>query len=241
MCTGKNLRNFKSMVRIGGQESRILEEIINMSERYVAKLIPKVRRNYLPDVRMLNNVKISYRDINKEEKQHIDLGESSVSDIILYMIYQKTGMKFLREKSGKNYFLPDNLRNTINLIVLLAEMEEPEGENINDVYYYNIEKFSDYYERQWLPGNFTLKESKEIRKIFHVHSQLHQWVMFRLSECYSATKMKGEVPLTQPYAIAESSDSFCLVLNWMELYRINVFGEEEKNMHMYFMSCIQSV
>ena len=222
----KNLRSFKSMVRTGGQESRILEEIINMSERYVTKLIPKVRRNYLPDVRMLNNVKILYRD--KEKELEFDFGGGSLSKIVLNLIYQKTGMKFLEEKSEKNYFLPDNLRDTINLIVLLAEMEEPGGENINDVYYYNIEKFSDYYERQWLPGNFTLKESKEIQKLFHVHSQLHQWVRFRLSEYYSVTKMKDEVPLTGPHACAESSNSFSLVIDWLRLYKTTVFGEDEK-------------
>ncbi len=46
----QNLINFQNMVEQEKQKSGILEEIGNMSERYVAKLIPKSRRNYLTNV-----------------------------------------------------------------------------------------------------------------------------------------------------------------------------------------------
>lgn len=218
----KNLRNYRRMVHASGEESGILEEVINMSERYVAKLIPKVRRNYLPNVRMLNYVKILY------EGRELNFKEKSLNDKILGLIYQKTGMKFLKERPEKNYFLPNNLRDTINLIVLLADMEKPDGEDKNSVYYNNIQKFSGYYERQWLPDNFTLKESREIQKLSHIHSQSNRETIFRLYECYSSTKKKNETSSSPMFVCAESQDSFSLVINWMKLYQMNVFGEDEK-------------
>ncbi len=219
----QNLINYQNMVKAEKQESGILEEIENMSERYVAKLIPKSRRNYLPDVLTMNQVKILYRNGDLETILGDNLQGFSVSDTILNLIYQKTGMKFLQEKTGKNYFLPDNLRDLVNMIRLLADMKDPKD---HSVFYDNIQIFFRYFEKQWLFSNFSLKESSEIQKLVHKQSQLHEDVAFLLRERYRLAKKK--VAVLEANFVSETPDSFFVVMNWLEVYRANVFGEEER-------------
>ncbi len=220
----KNLRKFKKLAKLEKIESGIIEEINTMSERYVAKLIPKARRNYLSNVQAINHVKILYKTRNVEIILGNDLRDASVSDIILNLIYKKTGMKFLLEKTGKNYFLPTNLREIINIIRFLCDMEEPN--NNHNVFYHNIQKFLDYFEKQWLFSNFSLNKSREIQKLVHKQSQLHEDVAFLLYEWHELTKKKEDV-LKVPF-IPEIPDSFFVVMNWLEVYRATVFGEEER-------------
>lgn len=71
----QNLKNYEHITRLemsaqnkrnnngnngsqpGKWESGLLDEVRGMSERYVAKLIPRARRNYLPNVQMMRDVK----------------------------------------------------------------------------------------------------------------------------------------------------------------------------------------
>lgn len=224
----QNLENYKNVVKIKAQEEGIAKEVAGMSERYVAKLIPKARRNYLPNVRTMHHVKVLYRSRDGKDILNMSLGDS-VNDIILHLIYVKTGMKFLQDRSDKNYFLPDNLRDTVNILVLLAGMEDPwesNGKERDDIYFVNILKFSDYYEKQWLFGNLTLKECREIQKLVREKTQLHESVAFQLDVCYRLTEKKDYTLPAQ--FLPETNNSFFRVINWLEVYRANVFGEEEK-------------
>lgn len=218
-----NHKDYGRMLRVQQERPEICEEITNMSERYVAKLIPKIRRNYLPNVHMMQNVKLIYKDIDGTEIPSVE-SVSSVDEILLDLIYKKTGMKFMLDKSGKNYFLPDNLRDTVNVVALLSDMEEPEGEN--SVYYENILRFFNYYERQWLFSNLSLDEYKEMQKLIHAKVQLHEKSVFLLLNRYELAKEKNSVnPLR---FVNELNDSFHIVMGWLETYRANVFGEDLK-------------
>lgn len=218
-----NHKDYGRMLRVQQEGPEICEEITNMSERYVAKLIPKIRRNYLPNVHMMVNVELICKDIDGTEIPSVE-NVSSVDEILLDLIYKKTGMKFLPDKTGGNYFLPDNLRDTVNIIVLLIDMEEPEGKN--SVYYDNVVKFFDYYERQWLSSNLPPEEYKRMLKLFHVKVQLHAKSAFLLRKRYESTEEKIFAGPAQFYS--ETNDSFFFVLGWLEIYHTNVFGEEAR-------------
>lgn len=221
-----NHKDYERMLRVSQEIPEICEEITNMSERYVAKLIPKIRRIYLPNVHMMQNVKLIYSDRNDAEILNVE-SVSSVDGILLDLIYQKTGMKFLPDKTGKNYFLPDNLRDTVNIIALLMDMKEPEGENQEEknlVYYENVLRFFNYYEKQWLFSNVSSDEYKEMQGLIHAKSQLHEKSAFFLRKHYESTEEKSFVNSAQFFS--ETNDSFFMVLGWLEVYRVNVFGEE---------------
>ena len=68
--------------------------------------------------------------------------------------------------------MPDNLRDLINVIILLADMVEPNSDD--GIYSRNIQTFFSYFEKQWLFSNFSLEESREIQKLAHKQSQLHE-------------------------------------------------------------------
>ncbi len=235
-----NHKDYERMLRVPQERREICAEIANMSERYVAKLIPKIRRIYLPNVHMMQNVRLVYQEGEEQEKTHIDQKEeekkksdkesvSSVDKSLLNLIYQKTGMKFLPDKTGKNYFLPDNLRDTINIVALLMDMEEPEGKNQeeeNQVYYENVLRFFNYYERQWLFSNVSLDEYKDMQSLIHADLQLHRKSAFLLEKRYDLTEEKSvKFPLKFSN---EKNDGSYLVMEWFETYRANVFGEKTK-------------
>lgn len=221
-----NHKDYERMLRVSQEIPEICEEITNMSERYVAKLIPKIRRIYLPNVHMMQNVKLIYSDRNDTEILNVE-SVSSVDGILLDLIYQKTGMKFLPDKTGKNYFLPDNLRDTVNIIALLMDMKEPEGKNQEEknlVYYENVLRFFNYYEKQWLFSNVSPEEYKKMQGLIHAKSQFHEKSAFFLRKHHESTEEKNFVNSAQFFP--ETNDSFFLVLGWLEVYRVNVFGEE---------------
>lgn len=223
-----NHKDYERMLRVSQEIPEICEEITNMSERYVAKLIPKIRRIYLPNVHMMQNVKLIYSDRNDAEILNVE-SVSSVDGILLDLIYQKTGMKFLPDKTGKNYFLPDNLRDTVNIIALLMDMKEPEGENQEEkdlVYYENVLRFFNYYEKQWLFSNVSPEEHKEMQGLIHAKSQLHEKSAFLLKNRYDSTKEKSVVYPVE--FVNVKNDSFYFVMEWFETYHAYAFGEELK-------------
>lgn len=218
-----NHKDYGRLLSVQQEIPEICEEITNMSERYVAKLIPKIRRNYLPNVHMMQNIKLIYKDIDGAEITNVE-SLSSVDEILLDLIYQKTGMKFLSDKTGRNYFLPDNLRDTVNFVALLIDMKEPKGENL--VYYENILRFFNYYEKQWLFSNLSLDEYKEMQKLIHAKVQLHEKSVFLLLNRHESAK---EIIAVNPLRfVNEMNDSFHMVMGWFETYRTNVFGEDLK-------------
>lgn len=220
-----NHKDYERMLRVPQEIPEICEEITNMSERYVAKLIPKIRRIYLPNVHMMQNVNLVYKGREDKEKTNTESESiSSVDKILLDLIDQKTGMKFLLDKTGKNYFLPDNLRDTVNIVVLLMDMKEPEGEN--PVYYENILTFFNYYEKHWLLSNVSPEEYKEMQGLIHAKAQLHEKSVFLLRNRYDSAKEKSiEYPLE---FLSDKNDRFYFVMEWFETYRAHVFGEEQK-------------
>ncbi|MBD5525382.1 MAG: hypothetical protein HDR04_13375 [Lachnospiraceae bacterium] len=217
----KNHKDYNRMLWVKQEIPDIIEEITNMSERYVAKLVPKSRRNYLPNVHMMHNVKLIYRDRNATDILSME-SVFSFDEILLNLIYQKTGMKFLPDKTGKNFFLPDNLRDTVNIVALLSDMEEPKKKN--SVYYENILRFFNYYERQWLFSNLSLEDYKGIQKLIHAKEQLHEKSAFLLRKHYELTEEKISSGSAQFFS--ETSDSFFMVMGWLKIYHTNVFGEE---------------
>lgn len=138
-------------------------------------------------------------------------------------------MRFLPDKTGKNYFLPDNLRDTVNIAVLLRDMKDPEGkiqEEKNQIYHDNILRFFDYYERQWLFSNVSSSEYKRMQGLIHAKAQLHEKSAFLLRKRYELTEEKNLTVLAQFFA--ETNDNYFIAMGWLGTYRANVFAEEAK-------------
>lgn len=146
----KNLSDFEKTIKVLGRDNiKIHNEVIGMSERYVSKLIPKARRIYLPKAQSLENTDIIYANRDEDKEKEIwtsdNTEERSLVEKVLKLITEKTGIIFLPEESGISYLLPDNLRDMVNWIVCLVNMEVPKG--IDDRRYLgNIYKFYQLFE-----------------------------------------------------------------------------------------------
>ena len=116
----------------------------------------KSRRIYLPNVRYIENAKIVYQK-NEEEIIYADKITNSLNASLLDLIYMKTGMRFLLNDEKMNWLQPDNLQDTVNLISLLGDMKVPENDS---EYLDNIEKFTEYFEKEWIPQNCELVNYK---------------------------------------------------------------------------------
>ena len=225
----KNFRSYKHVMKV---EAHGFGEINSMAERYVAKLIPKARRIYLPNVQTMLNVKILYRDRAERKIYEGKIGDT-INETLLDLIYSKTGMKFLPDKSGESFLLPDNLRDTVNFIILLGDMTDPKGDDSN--YYDNIQKFCDFYEKEWLTANFDLEDCTEIQKLIRKdYMKLHENSEFLLRKCYDMS-VKGFNPPLADF-MSETNNSFFRVMNWLELFRTSVLGyKEEKYVYAFYI------
>ncbi len=191
----QNCRNFENILKWSKQEhGQVDDEIKSMSERYVAKLIPKARRIYLPQVQEFDEVSVVYKEYAREGEKDKIIWKSSKQDdenksrlddnsvfkmedennkitlvkSVLNLIYEKTGMRFLSEKQGNSFLLPTNLRDMVSWIVLFADMDSPNKENQdenNQIYCKNIESFNQIFEKQWLTVNLPVDMGVKIKEI----------------------------------------------------------------------------
>lgn len=212
----KTFSDFKEIVSASKldnkeRQSRIDTEIQNMSERYVAKLIPKARRIYLPKAQSLENVQVIYRTAENKIIWKSNEEESLVN-AVLRLIRERTGMIFLSEESGISYLLPNNLRDMVNWIVFVADM--PKIDDIkerDDVYLSNIKNFSQYFNGEWItrqvPGVFG-NEMRLLETMDAAHMKLNtKWLLEKL---YEDTDKKEDYEFVN--VNAESKDDFWLVM-----------------------------
>lgn len=137
----KNINEYRGLMQYVGKSynkgigNELNNEIKNMAERYVSKLIPKARRIYMPDMQRKEKMQIIYKDTPDANEENIwESKEKSLVKSVLELIYLKTGMVFLEEETGISYLVPNNLRDLVNWITQLAKMEsvEKQSENQNN-------------------------------------------------------------------------------------------------------------
>lgn len=231
MCVQEeNLRNYSNV--INSRNKGYEEEIRNMAERYIAKLIPKSRRIYLPNVRYINDARIEYREKNGQ----IICGETisnSINVSLLHLIYMKTGMKFLLNNENVNWLLPDNLRELVNMICLLGNMQEAK-EN-DETYYENIKKFEAYYEKEWIPQNCEAENCKEIQSLMRVpYGQLHVETLYFLRK--NAEKTDRKYAINDAGYQMEWDNCFFWVRYWLHIYETRIYGRNNKKIAYMFQS-----
>lgn len=159
----KNLAPLKSSRRWD-----IRREARNMSNRYMEKLIPFSRRMRLPDIHAIaedgeNTVRIVYQDRriaggNAEEVETLfDSKELGIEKGILNLIFQKTGLVYVAKPNEVHPIVPHTLRELVNLISLLGDMETVQVKN--------LETFEQYFCNVWLENNLSDKNAEIVREI----------------------------------------------------------------------------
>ena len=225
----ENFKNYSNVLKNQEKIEGAMIDVEDMAERYIAKLIPKSRRIYLPNVRYIENAKISYQKKN-QEIIYEDKITNSLNASLLDLIYMKTGMRFLLNEEKLNWLQPDNLRDTVNLIILLGDMKVPESDS---EYSENIEKFTEYYVKEWLPQNCQSVNYKEVQNLIRVpYLQLNSDVWYLLDENYKKTDKKHALPPANFQM--EKPNCFFWILNWFNTYKNSMFDKmDDKFVYMF--------
>ncbi len=250
----KNLKEFQEIYKNKDNEiySQLNKEVQTMAERYVSKLIPRQRRIYLPKVQRFEDVQIIYREADSEKNiidswniggfdKKDDLVEQSESNgtgykkrgftlSMLDLIYERTGMRFWPETDGSSYLLPDNLRDMISWILMVAEMVKPEdaiGRARDKIYFENIMKMENYFVREWVGDNLKSYVGLTLQDIgnmdtFHMHAVVQDIMLGMCREKYPAY-----ISPFNNYGL-ERLDTFFQVMGYFETINKNVVNMEKE-------------
>lgn len=232
MCVEENtIADFKGIVGIVKQyrneeQKRINAEIQGMSERYVTKLIPKARRIYLPKVQSFEGMQIVYKEkddniIWKSKK------DESLVNAVLHLITERTGMIYLPERSGMSYLLPNNLRDMVNWIVFIAEMDQKDNVENSNTYLKNVREFSKYFYNEWLTKQVPKTLGDELRTMeqmdsYHVNMNA-KWI---LSTIYAECDRKEKY--VEHNIKSDEQNNFWKVMQWILRFDKVVFDFEAK-------------
>lgn len=232
----KNLGDYKASIGRLQADSKFMDEINMMSEKYANKLIPKARRIYLPKVGSLSHLAIEYvDDWGEEEKVIWSIGERlDIFAAMRELIYKKTGIILLPKEAEKNILFPNNLREMVNLIVILLKMKD--ADEGSEVQYKNVNELEAYFERAWEHMAIFLKDREKFRSlqytdIYGVNDNARSFIYSVLYEAANRTTLAGANYLTEldnifTWVIRTIGEvSFCVsdVDRKARVYRVNMF------------------
>lgn len=269
----KNLRDFRKLYENRDDEvyRQLNQEIQTMAERYVAKLIPKQRRIYLPKVQSFDDVHILYTDNSDENilwdsaapellscnphicgsaspgsssgsPDNVDPASSNFSSdgpdtfdtasqepvfdspdtfvsAMLKLIFLRTGMRFLPEGDGTSYLLPDNLRDMISWLSMVAGLKDPAGND--EIYLENIETFERYFQKEWAADHLKLYNALTLQEIgqmnsFHMHITVLK-ILRQIAQENGVTLNSAFEPTT-----SDRPDSFYQVIHCFDYLSKNI-------------------
>ena len=232
----KNLGDYQISIGRLRADSKFMDEINMMSEKYANKLIPKARRIYLPKVGSLSHLTIEYVD-NWEEDEKVIWSTGERLDMVVAMrelIYKKTGIILLPKEAEKDILFPNNLREMVNLIVILLKMKD--ADEGSEVQYKNVNELEAYFEHTWDHMPIMLKDREEFRSlqyadVYGVNDNARSFIYRVLYEATNRTSPMDINYLTEldnsfTWVIRAIGEvSFCVsdVYRKARVYRVNRF------------------
>lgn len=205
---------------------------IEMSERYLDKLIAHDRRLFLPEMEDIFTCPLTIVDSDMEKKEF-----PSVRHAVLELIFQKTRFLFYDTKGSTSYIVPRNLRELRSLIRLLYKMpdfrvKDTKGEILQE-HTYNQILFQKYFFETWLQNNLTLSSRKLIEDVWNAEVIVKHKLVIDYFYDYFYEPYKNNIPhsahniLLPPHKAWDISIGDVLgVLDTMETYLVDPNGQK---------------
>lgn len=151
--------------------------------KYIDKLIPPSHMIHLPRLEQyadLGGADIQLRYVDEKGKPALDwagdMPSQKLQDMVLAIIYKKTGIIFVSQDSPMNYIIPRSLRGLNQFLYLLSEMEDIPEINPSDwnspqavaaavleqypTAFRNLEWFRNYFFYDWLDVKIRDKKDR---------------------------------------------------------------------------------
>ena len=112
-------------------EKRNLFEHRKVAVKYIDKLIPGNRKIFLPKLTLITGenaekVKLEYIDVSKNNILHFRSKKGDeiydIQELIMRLIYEKTGLIFVKPKTYIHDIIPRTMRELVNFLSILNKM-----------------------------------------------------------------------------------------------------------------------
>ena len=153
--------------------------------------------------------------------------DESLVNAVLHLITERTGMIYLPERSGMSYLLPNNLRDMVNWIVFIAEMDQKDNAENSNTYLKSVREFSKYFYNEWLTKQVPKTLGDELRTMeqmdsYHVNMNA-KWI---LSTIYAECDRKEKY--VEHNIKSDEQNNFWKVMQWILRFDKVVFDFEAK-------------
>lgn len=173
-----------------------MDDINEMTERYISKLIPNSQRIYLPDPEAY-----LYSPVTIVLENGKEMLFPSVRQSVTELIFRKTRYLFYNSPGSTNYVVPRNLREIRQLTSMLAIMNDyvDEVKNGDSNNLYNKTLFKRYFFGNWAMGNLSAEDQQYVKEIMDVADalQINSFVLnvlnkrFNLADSTSMSRAYG--------------------------------------------------
>lgn len=145
--------------------NQYLIEHRKVAVKYIDKLIPGDRKIFLPKLTMItgknaDKVKLEYLDNSKNNILFFKDAKNEIiedfQELIIRLIYEKTGIIFVKPKTYVHDIIPNTMRELVNFLSILNRMSNIKN-NYNDLEdlnlrLENIKSFENYFVEVWIPN-----------------------------------------------------------------------------------------
>lgn len=167
--------------------NRTSVNVHGIASQYISKLFPQSRRICLPELGV-------YLKEHPDTDILYKVGETSLlpdkshfhdsQEQIFRLIYQKTGMIFLRRENHLHYIIPDNMRLLGHFLAMLVQMQTVTSPEIRDPQFFladgesreghwallqtrlqNVQRFRDYFLGTWASNALTEEHAQYLREL----------------------------------------------------------------------------
>lgn len=180
---------------------------VEMSERYLGKLIPHDRRLFLPEMEDLFTWPLTVADSDMREKKY-----PSVRHAVLELIFQKTRFLFYDTKGSTSYIVPRNLRELRSLIRLLYKMpafrvQNTRGKVVQE-HTYNQVLFQKYFFETWLQNNLDQSGIELVQNVWNAEIIVkHKLIIDYFCSRY-IKKYENDIPYSVRYILTSSHKAY---------------------------------
>lgn len=167
------MKQFEIYERISS--STRISEYHQMAVKYIDKLIPGNRKIFLPSVKSSsdeygNQVTIEYMDsrgknlLSFKDNNGDDIED--VQELLLRLIFEKTGLIFIKPNRYQHSIVPDTMRELVNFLSILNRMDDMKNsfDDKNDlkIRLNNLQNFESFFINIWIVNHITDTFNKAI-------------------------------------------------------------------------------
>lgn len=156
------LHEFSELIK---QNLLTCEQIIEMANKYLIKLIPEKQRFVLPTIDLMyNRIALIYEGNEKNES----LSGYPVRYIIVKLIFSKTRYLFYHMQGVSSFIIPHTLREYNQLLELLLSMPDYKKGEVNEQNQRNKDIFRQYFVQSWCKSNLKEEDGLFIKQLFSI-------------------------------------------------------------------------